>query len=160
MWYNATGYLILRKIKLSCDTTRRPASSNDALRWLTARAPVLKAVLHVRHKHKHQRQHKPRVNRNDASTSARKRNAHLCLCRPGSHVGYACDYACACVVPVKQRSVGTPPLALNLFHALQQSRHGHRCGLWICCCYCCCCSCDRDTKSSKYKIAITISLKK
>ena len=36
----------------------------------------LKAGLHVRHKHKH----KPRVNRDDASTSARKRNAGVVGC--------------------------------------------------------------------------------
>ena len=38
----------------------------------------VKAGLHVRRKYKHK--HKPRVNRDDASTSARKRNAHLCSC--------------------------------------------------------------------------------
>ena len=61
-----------------------------------------KAGLQVRrmHKHKHKRKHKPRVNRDDASTSARKKNARLCLClrRPSSHVAYAC----ACVVRVNQ----------------------------------------------------------
>ena len=37
----------------------------------------------------------------DARTSARKSNARLCLCRPGSHVAYAaCAYAC--VVRVNQ----------------------------------------------------------
>ena len=37
----------------------------------------VKAGLHVRrkHRHKHEHKHKPRVNRDDASTSARKRNA-------------------------------------------------------------------------------------
>ena len=35
----------------------------------------LKAGLHLRHKHEHKHKHKPRVNRDDASTSARKRNA-------------------------------------------------------------------------------------
>ena len=44
------------------------------------------------------------MNRNDASTSARKKNARLCLCprRPGSHMACACAYACACVVRVNQ----------------------------------------------------------
>ena len=62
----------------------------------------VKAGLHVRSKHK--RKHKPRVNRDDASTTARKRNACFCLClrRPGSHVAYTCAYACACVVHVNQ----------------------------------------------------------
>ena len=45
------------------------------------------------------------VNTYDASPSARKRNAllflALVLCRPGSHVAYACACACACVVPCK-----------------------------------------------------------
>ena len=54
------------------------------------------AGVYARRNHKH----KPRVNRDDASISARKRNARLCLCshRPVSHVAYAC----ACVVRVTQ----------------------------------------------------------
>ena len=39
---------------------------------------TLKAGLHARRTHK--RKHKPRVDRVDASTSARKRDARLCLC--------------------------------------------------------------------------------
>ena len=73
--------------------------------WIFSRnIETMKAGLHVRRKHKHK--YKPRVNRDDASTSARKRNARLCLClrRTGSHVAYAC----ACVVRVNQ------PLWLNL----------------------------------------------
>ena len=52
--------------------------------------------LHVRRKHKPK--HKPHVNRDDASTSAR--SFFLRLRRPGSHVAYACAYAC--VVRVNQ----------------------------------------------------------
>ena len=39
----------------------------------------------------HKHEHKARLNRDDASTSAstRKRNALMCLRRPGSHVAYA-----------------------------------------------------------------------
>ena len=94
---------------LLCATKTVPVStvcdqSGEALVWkmsLTS-LPLVKAGLHVRrkHKNKHKRKHKPRVNRDDANTSARKRNACLCLClrRPGSHVAYAC----ACVVRVNQ----------------------------------------------------------
>ena len=46
------------------------------------------AGLHVRRKHEHKHKYKPRVNRDDASTSARKRNARLC--HPGSQVACAC----------------------------------------------------------------------
>ena len=55
------------------------------------------------HKHKH----KPRVNRDDASTSARSFSLRLCLRRPGSHVAYACAYACTWVVRVNQPSLGS-----------------------------------------------------
>ena len=67
---------------------------------LANRCARLKAGLHVRRKHKHKHKHQPRVNRDDASTSARKRNARLCLRmrRSGSRV--ACAYAC--VVRVNQ----------------------------------------------------------
>ena len=52
----------------------------------------------------HKRKHKLRVNQDDASANTKKRNARFCLClrRPGSHVAYACAYACACVVLVNQ----------------------------------------------------------
>ena len=56
--------------------------------------PSLKAGLHVHVRGKH----KPRVNWDNASTSARKRSARLCLCLHclGSHVAYAilCDVIC------------------------------------------------------------------
>ena len=67
--------------------------------WYTcARGYTPKLRLVYTHKDKHK--HKPRVNRDDASISARKRNAHLRLwvCRPGSRVACACP--CACVVRV------------------------------------------------------------
>ena len=75
---------------------------------------LLKAGLHVRRKHKHK--HKPRVDRDDASTSTSARSFFLCLRRPGSHMAYACAFACACVVRVNQPFVFSP---LSFYYSLK-----------------------------------------